>query len=255
MAEERIQKILARAGFGSRRANEILIATGRVKVNAETAVLGSKADPKSDKIYVDGQLVKIVDEEYQYIALYKPRMVLSDRVNEDPRRTVFDIVPYSRSLFVVGRLDFESEGLMLLTNDGELANQLTHPRFGHEKEYRVLLARKPDEQQLNAWRRGVVLEDGHRTQPAEVKLDAAAGKGAWVRVIMKEGHKRQIREICGQIGLPIVKLMRVRIGTLLLGTLKPGDYRSLTSPEIKKLKELAVIKPVKKPVVRKAPKI
>lgn len=238
MSEERLQKILARAGFGSRRANEALISAGRVKVNNQVAILGTKADPLVDKISVDGSVIKLSAAPCSYIALYKPRMVLSDRLQEDPRRTVFDIIPASDSLFVVGRLDFESEGLMLLTDDGDLANKLTHPRYGHEKEYRVLLARKPDDQQLNAWRRGVVLEDGHRTQPAEVKLETIAGKGAWVRVIMKEGHKRQIREICSQIGLPIVKLIRVRIGTLLQGSLKPGDFRPLTPVEVKNLKSL-----------------
>lgn len=237
MAEERIQKILARAGYGSRRASESLIADGRVRVNGVVAILGGKADSEKDQITVDGQPIPSVTPAGDYIALNKPRFVLSDDVTDDPRKTVFDLVPTHGHLFVVGRLDFESEGLMLLTNDGELANRLTHPRYGHEKEYRVLVARRPDEEQLAVWRRGVVLEDGHKTSPADVRLDTTAGKGAWLRITMHEGRKRQIREICGLIGLPVVRILRVRIGTLRLGNLKPGEWRSLTPAEIRGLKE------------------
>lgn len=236
MAEERIQKILARAGFGSRRASEVLIADGRVRVNGKVAILGAKADAETDKITVDGQPIPQVAPAGEYIALYKPRFVLSDNVSDDPRKTVFDLVPVQGHLFVVGRLDFESEGLMLLTNDGELANQLTHPRFGHEKEYRVLVAKRPDEEQLAVWRRGVVLEDGHKTSPADVRIESTLGKGAWLRIIMHEGRKRQIREICTQIGLPVVRIVRVRIGTLKVGGLKPGEWRNLTPVEVRGLK-------------------
>lgn len=236
MAEERIQKILARAGFGSRRASEVLISDGRVRVNGKVAILGGKADAEKDQITVDGQPIPQVAPASEYIALYKPRFVLSDNVSDDPRKTVFDMVPVQGHIFVVGRLDFESEGLMLLTNDGELANQLTHPRFGHEKEYRVLVAKRPDEEQLSIWRRGVVLEDGHKTSPADVRIDTTLGKGAWLRIIMHEGRKRQIREICTQIGLPVVRIVRVRIGTLKVGGLKPGEWRNLTPVEVRGLK-------------------
>jgi len=236
MTEERIQKILARAGFGSRRASEVLIADGRVKVNGIVAVLGAKADAAKDQIMVDGQPIPSAAPASEYIALYKPRLVLSDNVSEDPRRTVFDLVPVSGHIFVVGRLDFESEGLILLTNDGELANQLTHPRFGHEKEYRVLVARRPDDEQIEVWRRGVVLEDGHKTSPADVRIDASAGKGAWLRIVMHEGRKRQIREICTMIGLPVVRIVRIRIGTVQVAGLKPGEWRNLTPYEIRELK-------------------
>lgn len=237
MAEERIQKILARAGYGSRRASESLIADSRVRVNGNLVVLGAKADPEKDQITVDGQPIPATAPAGEYIALNKPRFVLSDDVTDDPRRTVFDLVPTHGHLFVIGRLDFESEGLILLTNDGELANQLTHPRYGHEKEYRVLVARRPDEEQLEVWRRGVVLEDGHKTSPADVRLDTTAGKGAWLRIIMHEGRKRQIREICNQIGLPVVRILRVRIGSMRLGSLKPGEWRNLTPAEVRGLKE------------------
>jgi 23S rRNA pseudouridine2605 synthase len=236
MSEERIQKILARAGYGSRRASEILIADGRVRVNGVVAALGAKADPGKDQITVDGQPIPQVVPAGKYIALYKPRFVLSDDVSDDPRKTVFDLVPVQGHLFVVGRLDFESEGLMLLTDDGELANRLTHPRYGHEKEYRVLVAKRPDEDQLEVWRRGVVLEDGHKTWPADVRIESVSGKGAWLRIVMREGRKRQIREICRQIGLPVVRIVRTRIGSLQLGGLKPGEWRELTPLEIRNLK-------------------
>ena len=158
--------------------------------------------------------------------------VLSDEDPLDVRRTVRDLVPVAGHLFSVGRLDLDSEGLILLTNDGQLANRLTHPRYGHEKEYRVLVASHPDAQQLEIWRRGVVLEDGYRTQPAQVFTETTFGKGMWLRVILREGRKRQIREIGRQIGLPVVRIVRVRIGSLLLGSLKPGEWRNLTPQEV-----------------------
>ena len=159
-----------------------------------------------------------------------------ERERGDDRQTVRDLVDTPGHLYPVGRLDFESEGLVLMTNDGELTNQLTHPRFGHQKEYKVLLAKRPDQDQLEAWRRGVVLEDGYKTAPADVRFETAQGKGAWVRVIMGEGRKRQIRETGKQLGLPIVKILRIRIGALRLGNLKPRQWRYLTMQEVDELK-------------------
>ena len=233
--EERLQKIMAQAGLGSRRACEQLIAAGRVLVNGKVATLGSKADPTRDRIVVDSQPLKQL-EQMVYVALYKPRGVLSTVTAPDPRPTVRDLVELPGHLYPVGRLDVDSEGLMILTNDGDLANRLTHPRFGHEKEYRVLVARRPDEEQLNIWRRGVVLEDGYHTAPAQVYVEAPAGKGTWLRVTMREGRKRQIRETGSQLGLPVVKIIRVRIGSLLLGRLKPREWRHLTPQEVAALK-------------------
>lgn len=237
MSQDRLQKILAQAGFGSRRACEEYIISGRVLVNGKKAELGQKADPYKDNILLDG--VKIpMPNLARYLAYNKPRFVLCDKVEGDTRRTVYDLIPDSKDLAVVGRLDFESEGLLLLTNDGELTNVLTHPRYKHEKEYRVLVSTRPDAKQLEVWRRGIVLEDGHRTQPASVSIDSTSGKGAWLRVVMKEGHKRQIREIAKTIGLYVVRLMRVRIGTLELGTLKTGEIRELSKTEVERLKLL-----------------
>jgi 23S rRNA pseudouridine2605 synthase len=184
---------------------------------------------------VDGQPLKL-SEELVYIAIYKPRGVLSTVSAPDPRPTVRSLVDLPGRLYPVGRLDVDSEGLVLLTNDGELANHITHPRYGHEKEYRVLIARRPDEEQLATWRRGVVLEDGYRTKPADVRLESTFGKGVWLRVTLHEGRKRQIREVGGRIGLTVVRIIRVRIGTLLLGSLKPREWRRLSAGEVAALK-------------------
>jgi 23S rRNA pseudouridine2605 synthase len=233
--EERLQKILARAGYGSRRACEALIVARRVRVNGQIVILGGKADPGKDQITVDGTPIARA-EPLIYIALNKPRGVLSTVEAPDPRQTVRDLVPVAGSIYPVGRLDVDSEGLILLTNDGELANRLTHPRYGHEKEYRVLVARHPDPDQLNAWRRGVVLADGYRTEPAQVSVEAQFGKGSWLRVVLREGRKRQIRETGSQIGLPVVRIERVRIGSLLLGRLKSREWRYLSAAEVAALK-------------------
>ena len=234
--EERIQKILARTGLGSRRACEKIIAAGRVRVNGITAELGAKADPQRDRITVDGRPIK-GQEKLVYIALHKPRGVLSTTSSKDTRPTVLDMVDVPEQIYPVGRLDVDSEGLVLMTNDGDLTNRLTHPRYGHDKEYRVLVARHPDKKQLENWRRGVVLEDGYHTSPADVRFESFYGKGAWLRVVMREGHKRQIRETGKVIGLPVAKIIRVRIGSLRLDRLKPREWRHLESKEIDDLKK------------------
>ncbi len=171
---ERLQKILAQAGYGSRRACEEFIKEGRVRVNGQVAQLGQQAEAGRDSISVDGKPIA-APEKLSYIALYKPRNVISSADDEVGRRTVRDLVPASGRLYPVGRLDWDSEGLVLMTNDGDLTNRLTHPRYGHEKEYRVLVARRPDAQQLETWRRGVVLEDGYRT--ADIMSEGMKGVG------------------------------------------------------------------------------
>ncbi len=235
--EERLQKILAQAGHGSRRDCEELILAGRVRVNGAVAIIGQKANPAVDKISVDGNAVKTPEQKI-YIALHKPRMVLSvvEAEPDDNRQTVRDLVPVTERLYPVGRLDFDSEGLILMTNDGDLANELTHPSKGHEKEYRVLVAKHPDPEQLATWRRGVVLADGYKTQPVSISAEGMSGKGAWLRIVMREGRKRQIREIGSLLGLPVARILRVRIGTLRLGTLKAKEWRYLTTEEILELK-------------------
>jgi 23S rRNA pseudouridine2605 synthase len=235
--EERLQKILARAGYGSRRACEEFISKGRVTVNGQIASLGMKADPEIDRIEINNQIVRAF-EPLKYFAIYKPRGVISAASSPEGRQTVRDLIDEPGRLYPVGRLDADSEGLILMTNDGELTNRLTHPRYGHHKEYKVLVAIHPEEKQLETWRRGVVLEDGYRTAPIKVWIDNFQGKGAWLRVIMGEGRKRQIREIGNRIGLPVVKIIRVRISTLHVGSLKPGQSRALNKKEIDALKEV-----------------
>ena len=235
--QERLQKILAQAGHGSRRSCEEMILAGRVRVNGQLAELGQKADPAEDRITLDGKPLP-KSEKLTYVALHKPRFVLStvEKEKDDNRETVIDLIEVRERVYPVGRLDIESEGLILLTNDGDLANKLTHPRYGHMKEYRVLVASRPDDKQLGAWRRGILLEDGYQTAPADVRLTETQGKGAWLRVIMGEGRKRQIREIAAQLGLPVVRIVRVRIGSLRLGNLKVREWRFLTAEEIDLLK-------------------
>jgi len=242
--QDRLQKILAHAGYGSRRACEEFIIAGRVRVNGQVAELGQKADASVDRVTLDGKPLPKM-EKLVYIALNKPRFVLStvEREDDDNRETVINLVDVRERVYPVGRLDLESEGLILLTNDGDLANRLTHPRFGHQKEYKVLVARRPDEEQMSAWRRGVVFEDGTKTAPAGVNLLQTFGKGAWLRVVMGEGRKRQIREIGASLGLPIVRIVRVRIGSLRLGSLKSREWRFLSAEEVEELKHPEKAKP------------
>lgn len=237
MTDQRVQKILAQAGIGSRRANEGLIRAGRVTVNGKKIRLGEKADPQKDTIRVDGKKIQS-KQKMVYIAVNKPRGVVSSTVNKDGRQTIVELVPTAERLYPVGRLDVESDGLVLLTNDGDLTQKLSHPKFEHEKEYKVLVAKHPEEHQLEDWRSGVELADGFVTAPAEVRVERNKGRGAWLRVVLKQGHKRQIRETARVFGLPVVSLTRVRIGSLHLGKLKTGEWRELTSEEIRQLKEL-----------------
>jgi 23S rRNA pseudouridine2605 synthase len=232
---ERLQKLLAQAGYGSRRSCEEFISAGRVRVNGQVATTGQKADPSLDKITLDGKPLP-EREQLTYIALYKPRNIISSVEDELGRKTVRDLIPETGHLYPVGRLDWDSEGLILMTNDGDLTNRLTHPRYGHQKEYRVLVAKRPEPEQLATWRRGVVLEDGYKTAPANVYAETGAGKGCWLRLSMGEGRKRQIREIGSLLGLPVVRIVRVAIGSLKVGSLKPGEWRHLTLSEVAELK-------------------
>ena len=234
MKAERLQKILAKSGYGSRRSCEALILSGRVKVNGKPAELGCKVDPENDLILVDGEKIR-QQERLIYIALNKPRGIISSTESQDGRETVVDLVNVKERVYPVGRLDFDSEGLILLTNDGRLTYKITHPRFGHEKEYRVLVGKHPDREQLAAWRRGLILPDGARSLPAKVYVESDARNGVWLRVIMREGRKRQIRETGAQIGLPVIRIIRVRIGNLSLGELKPKQWRFLSNKEVNNL--------------------
>ncbi len=232
--EERLQKILAQAGYGSRRACEDFILEGRVTVNGKRAELGQKADPQVDRIAVDGSPI-VLSDTLTYVALHKPRGIISSVASQDNRPTVRDLVSLPMRLYPVGRLDVDSEGLILLTNDGELTDYLTHPRYESEKEYRVLVKGEPGDDQLAAWRRGVMLE-GKRTAPAQVKREEKAASGTWLRVTMHEGRKHQIRDIGAALGLPVRRLIRVRMGSLILGKLPPGEWRELKPGEVEALR-------------------
>lgn len=234
--EDRLQKILAHAGLGSRRACEELIRQGRVTVNGDVAELGAAADPDRDRIAVDGEPVE-TDKPRRYVALHKPRGVLSDEGDGSGRRpTVLDLVPLSGHLFPVGRLDLRSEGLILLTDDGDLGYRLTHPSFEHEKEYQVLVEGEPTEDTLAHWRRGVFLA-GSMTAPAEVEVTGREGAFTWLRVVLREGRKRQIRRVGAMLGHPVHRLIRVRIATLRLGDLEPRAWRRLSPTEVEALKD------------------
>src|SRR5579859_5860135 len=232
--EERLQKILARAGLGSRRGSEELIVQGRVTVNGKRAELGQKADAAVDQVAVDGQPLA-APQRLTYILLHKPRGVVSSLAPQGDRQTVRELVPQEARLYPVGRLDVDSEGLILMTNDGQLADYLTHPRYEIEKEYRVLVKGEPDAERLEAWRRGVMLE-GERTAPAQVSRAERAPTGTWLRIIMHEGRKHQIRDIGKLLGLPVQRLVRVRLGSVRLGNLQPGEWRHLKSEEVAQLR-------------------
>ena len=235
--EIRLQKILAQAGYGSRRTCEDLIKQKRVAVNGAMASLGMKADPERDTITVD-QIPIQEPEEYRYILLHKPQGVLSTVSSPDRRPTVRSLIDLPGRLYPVGRLDLNSEGLILLTNDGLLTYQLTHPSFAHEKEYHVQVMPLPQENQLAAWRKGIILENGEYTQPAKVWIDQGASEGAWLRVILKEGKKRQIRRMAECTGLQVLRLIRVRMASLRLDDLAPGEWRELNKKEIIELQNL-----------------
>jgi 23S rRNA pseudouridine2605 synthase len=233
---ERLQKLISQAGIASRRAAEDLISQGRVTVNGQVAKLGDKADLAHDVVTVDGETLR--PPQFVYFLLNKPRGVVSatSRQRQETRRLVRDLVPHQGHLFMVGRLDAESEGLVLLTNDGDLADRLMHPRYKHTKTYHVLVYGVPTLKTLEAWRNGVVLE-GERTAPAKVRVLSEEGQTAWLQIVMHEGRKRQIREVSSLLGHPVKRLIRVKIDFLEIGHLKPGQWRELTPTEVRRLKQ------------------
>lgn len=230
--QERLQKLMARAGIGSRRSNEALIKAGRVRVNGQVAKLGDSADPDVDTVTVDGNELRF--QQYRYIMLNKPKGILSSTEDTEQRETVRDLVGVSGHLYPIGRLDKNSEGLTLMTNDGMLANRLTHPRYGHKKEYRVWVERKPSQEDLTRWEQGVLL-DGEMTAPCQVKVVNDAKYVVELRVTMREGRKRQIRRVAAQLGHPVRRLFREKIGPIRLKDVEPGEWRDLTEREVKSL--------------------
>jgi len=236
---ERLQKILARAGLTSRRDAERWIVDGRITVNgAVVRKLGTQADPAKDSIKVDGKRVKPAAAPLYY-ALHKPAGVITT-LNDPEHRP--DITPFlarlgeRRRVFPVGRLDYNTTGLLLLTNDGELALRLTHPRFGATKVYRVKLSACPTEEELQRLRKGIRLDDG-MTAPARVRVVDKLKKNAWVEIELNEGRKREVRRMFEVLGYFVEKLIRIRVGTVSLGDLPPGELRPLSQLEIRSLKK------------------
>ncbi len=238
---ERLQKILSQAGVASRRAAEQLMLEGRVTVNGATIrELGTKADAAADDIRVDGRRVKVA-RRHRYILLNKPRGYVTTRSDPQRRPTVIDLVADVREyVYPVGRLDFESEGLLILTNDGDLAARLTHPSHGVPRVYEVRVAGVPDARDLQRLSRGLVVED-RRTQPAEVTAIAPS----LLRITIREGRNRQVRKMCDAIGHPVDELRRVAIGPLRETRLKPGQWRELTEDEVERLRRAAAVTPAK----------
>jgi 23S rRNA pseudouridine2605 synthase len=227
---ERLHKFLSRAGVASRRRCEEMIAAGRVRVNGEVVSLpGSKVDPEHDRIEVDGQPVAL-PKRHAYWLLNKPAGYVSTVHDPQGRPTVVDLVQQDRRLYPVGRLDLDSEGLLLLTDDGELTQRLTHPSYEHEKEYEVLVQGRPRQDALQRLRAGVELEDG-LTCTADVSIMRNDAGATWLRFVIHEGRKRQLRRMCDAVGYPARRVIRVRMGPLALGDLPPGKYRSLTAQE------------------------
>lgn len=234
---ERLQKVLAHAGVASRRASEGLIEQGRVAVNGTVVTeLGVKVDPQRDTITVDGRPLPQQTEKPVYIMLNKPRNVLSSVGDHRGRTTVVDLVDVPERVYPVGRLDLNSEGLLLLTNDGELTQKITHPRYHLEKEYLVLVTGHPSTQALQQWRGGGLEVEGKPAAAAVVERLKPEKDDFWLKIILTEGRKRQIRQIARTLGHPAKKIERVRIGPLKLGRLKPGKWRYLNPAEVQRLK-------------------
>jgi len=241
---ERLQKILAAAGIGSRRKCEDLIREGRVEIDGRVVTeLGVKVDPEKQHIIVDGVPLKTQTQRVHYL-VNKPTNVVSTNHDPDGRTRVIDLVPEGDHLYTIGRLDLYSEGLILVTNDGELTNRLAHPRYGIEKTYLALVAGDPDNKILERLKSGVHLAEGI-AQCKEVRVKARPGNNTLLEIVLDEGRNREIRRVLARVGHKVLKLQRTAIGPLKLGDLKPGGWRTLTDAEVAKLLELAKPRPTK----------
>jgi 23S rRNA pseudouridine2605 synthase len=230
---ERLQKALARAGLGSRRVCEELIRDGRVTVDGRVASLGDRVDPRRQRVEVDGVRVP-VDPELRYLALNKPRGVVTTVWDPRRRPDISRFLPPGPRVFPVGRLDRQTEGLLLLTNDGELANRLMHPRYGVEKEYLAEVDGRPPARVLSRLERGIRLVDGV-ARAVSVRFAGGTGDRAALRIVMTEGRKREVRRMLAAVGYEVRRLVRVRVGPVRLGRLRPGQVRELDPSEVRAL--------------------
>jgi pseudouridine synthase len=245
MEIERIQKILARAGYGSRRACETIIKEGRVAVDGTTAQLGDKADATTQRISVDGVSIS-KPQDYVYILLHKPRGYITTTSDPQGRHTVMELITRSPNmntkpprvrLYPVGRLDADSEGLLLLTNDGVLTQKLTHPRYQHPRVYRVQLREMPDKKTIERWQQGLTL-DGKLTRFSSVMLDGQSRGKTWIRVTVHEGRKHLVRRMVAALGHPALRLIRIQMGPLELRNLPSGQWRYLSKGEVHALRAI-----------------
>ena len=232
MPQQRLQKIMAQADIGSRRKCEEIIRQGRVRVNGQVAEIGVKADPARDVILVDGARISAAAAPI-HIVVNKPKGVLSTNKGRDgdDRPTIRELVDLPGHLFTIGRLDADSEGLIVLTNDGELANRVSHPRYEHTKTYKAIVKGKLSPETIEAWQRGIWLDDS-RTAACSVTLLESSKRSSTLRIVMIEGRKRQVRRVAAALGHPVIRLVRTHIGQLGLGTLRKGAWYQLDEEEL-----------------------
>lgn len=251
--QERLQKVLAAAGIASRRECEELITTGRVQVDDKIVTeLGTKVDPESQHILVDGERIRVLRKAYY--AVYKPKGVVCTNNDPDGRVRVIDLLPDTKErLFTVGRLDRTSEGLILVTNDGDLAQRLTHPRYGVEKVYRVLVAGEPSLDVLKQLREGVRLAEG-LAKVKSAKIKSKQKQSTWLEITLTEGMNREIRRVLAKVGHKVLNLRRVSVGPIRLATMEPGMFRRLEGQEVRDLWAYAKGIPLKKARKRARPK-
>jgi pseudouridine synthase len=241
LVKERVQKLMSQLGIASRRNAEDMIVKGRVRINGKVAKLGDQADPAVDTVEVDGRRLNLDNPKKVYIALHKPKGVITTNVGHkgDDRQTIRELVPHEGHLFTIGRLDADSEGLIVLTNDGEMAQKLSHPSYQHTKTYKVVVQGLPTAATIEKWQQGIMLEEG-MTAPASVHIVKGGSDFTTLRIVMTEGKKRQIRRVALILGHQVKRLVRTRIGLLDLGTLKPGEWRELSQRD---LQDLATVAP------------
>jgi 23S rRNA pseudouridine2605 synthase len=237
MTEERLQRALARAGIGSRRASEDLIRAGKVTVNGRVATLGDKVDASRDRVALDGVGVSL-DPQLRYFAFHKPPGVTTTASDPHAAVDLTGFFPPGPRVFAVGRLDRDTEGLLLLTNDGELANRLMHPRHAVEREYLAEVDGAPTERHAARLRRGVELDDGLARAASATPVGRSGGRGA-IRIVLTEGRKREVRRMLAEVGLPVRRLVRVRYGSVRLGRMPPGRTRPLSTAEVRALYRVA----------------